>query len=356
MSRLSPNKKLLDDLVENAVDFLRQSISDLTLKPKYSVIHFYAAVELFVKARLMAEHWSLVVSPKTDTNTNWKKFSSGDFISVTLSEAEKRLKNVVGSPLPLDHCKSFSGVAQHRNRIVHFFHGAASDNSRMIEDIAKEQLRAWYFLHDLLLNQWSDVFGEWHGSIREIDRELRKHHEFLVPAFEAVESTIHTERSKGYVFMECPSCGFESEKHSKEVNVLYKSECLVCGLTGDALQVACPGCGNSVIFRSESSTKCIGCDKEYDGALLRTVFVDELEGHRAIKDGGDYPFPINCGECGSPETVVRIDEDQYLCTDCFATEDGYGTCEYCGTASTALPEESYLFGCEFCDGRLGRDD
>lgn len=354
MSRLIHNKKPLGDLVENAIDFLRQSISDLTLKPKYSVIHFYAAVELFVKARLMAEHWSLVVSPKTDIN--WEKFSSGDFISVTLTEAEKRLKNVVGSPLPCNHSESFSGVARHRNRIVHFFHGAASGNSRMIEAIAKEKLRAWYFLHDMLLNQWSDVFGEWSESIREIDHELRKHHAFLAPAFEAVRSTIEAKRSDGYVFTECPSCGFESEEHSSEMNSLHESECLVCGLTGAALRVPCPGCDGPVIFRSEPNAECMGCHKVYDGALLREIFVDESEAHCVIKDGGDYPFPITCGECCSPETVVRIDEDQYLCTECFAITDEYGTCEYCSGASTALPEESYLHGCEFCDGRLGRDD
>ena len=53
---------LFDRLVDNALDFLNRSIADFEKSPKYSVIHFYTAVELFVKARLMAEHWSLVVA------------------------------------------------------------------------------------------------------------------------------------------------------------------------------------------------------------------------------------------------------------------------------------------------------
>ena len=41
-----------DDVVRNAFDFLGRSIDELEKHPKYSVIHFYSAIELFVKARL----------------------------------------------------------------------------------------------------------------------------------------------------------------------------------------------------------------------------------------------------------------------------------------------------------------
>ncbi|MBN1293095.1 MAG: hypothetical protein JXB48_14745, partial [Candidatus Latescibacteria bacterium] len=51
----------LNKLIENAFDFFERSLDEFEDNPKYSVIHFYAAVELFLKARLMAEHWSLVV-------------------------------------------------------------------------------------------------------------------------------------------------------------------------------------------------------------------------------------------------------------------------------------------------------
>jgi len=42
-------------LVDNALNFLDQAFNELRASPKYSVIHFYAAVELFLKARLLRD-------------------------------------------------------------------------------------------------------------------------------------------------------------------------------------------------------------------------------------------------------------------------------------------------------------
>jgi len=88
---------MFNSLVENGLDFLFKAISEINDQPKYSVIHFYAAVELFVKARLMDEHWSLVVTKRQDPDKS--KFFSGDFQSVSLDEAANRLKKIVGSGL-----------------------------------------------------------------------------------------------------------------------------------------------------------------------------------------------------------------------------------------------------------------
>ena len=46
-------------LTENSIDFLTEAIDGFQVQPKYSIIHFYTAVELFLKARLLHEHWSL---------------------------------------------------------------------------------------------------------------------------------------------------------------------------------------------------------------------------------------------------------------------------------------------------------
>ena len=76
---------MFNRLVENALDFLFEAISEIKEQPKYSVIHFYAAVELFVKARLMNEHWTLVITKRQEPD--WDKFVAGDFQSVSLDEA-----------------------------------------------------------------------------------------------------------------------------------------------------------------------------------------------------------------------------------------------------------------------------
>ena len=51
-------QEIFDSLARNAFDFLNRAILDFAESPKYSVIHFCAAVEMLLKARLMCEHWS----------------------------------------------------------------------------------------------------------------------------------------------------------------------------------------------------------------------------------------------------------------------------------------------------------
>ena len=50
-------KQIFNSLAKNAFDFLKQAIEEFDKSPKYSVIHFCAAVEMILKARLMTEHW-----------------------------------------------------------------------------------------------------------------------------------------------------------------------------------------------------------------------------------------------------------------------------------------------------------
>ena len=152
---------LLTRVVENAMDFLSRSISEFDGSPKYSVIHFHAAVELFLKARLMAEHWSLVVSKRQDPD--WNKFVAGDFISVSMNEAADKLDRVVRSGLTKQELNTFRGLTNHRNKMVHFFHDAVTveENEELRRDIAKEQLTAWFLLYKILTNRWADIFSPW---------------------------------------------------------------------------------------------------------------------------------------------------------------------------------------------------
>ena len=93
---------IFDSLTRNAFDFLERGISEFDKSPKYSVIHFCAAVEMLLKARLMKEHWSLIVS-KPD-QANLAKFMAGDFSSVTLEDARARIRDVAGEDIGDDAC------------------------------------------------------------------------------------------------------------------------------------------------------------------------------------------------------------------------------------------------------------
>src|SRR4030066_797129 len=118
--RLFDKERTFNSLVENALDFLPKAILELEDYPKYSVIHFHAALELFLKARLMAEHLTLVVAQRQEPNLD--KFMAGDFQSVSLCDAATRLKKVVRSGLSEQQLETFEAVAKHRNKMVHFFH------------------------------------------------------------------------------------------------------------------------------------------------------------------------------------------------------------------------------------------
>ncbi len=94
MKRRSKVKKVemadefFDSLVCNAIDFLEMSVQEIEKRPKYSVIHFATSVELFLKARLLREHWSLVVAKIEKASI--QTFRNGEFVSVTMDECLAR--------------------------------------------------------------------------------------------------------------------------------------------------------------------------------------------------------------------------------------------------------------------------
>jgi hypothetical protein len=88
---------LFKSLVENGFDFLKKSVADIKKSPKYSVINFCSAVEIFLKARLIREHWSLILAKPEFADVI--KFKGGDFVSVSMEEAIRRLNNICSEKL-----------------------------------------------------------------------------------------------------------------------------------------------------------------------------------------------------------------------------------------------------------------
>lgn len=351
---------LLPEVVENAMDFLRQSIREFKTQPKYSVIHFHAAVELFLKARLMAEHWSLVVSnPK---EADWDEFVAGDFRSVSLEEAAVKLKKVVRSGLPEHGLQAFRRVTKHRNRMVHFFHeGVPGDKKEGLRRaIAKEQLTAWYYLHRLLTSEWSDVFTAWSGKLEKINRKLRRLHDFLQVVFDQVRPEIERRCAGGSAFKDCPSCGFVSQEHSSEIGRLYKAECLVCGLADKCLTIECTKCGAPTRFVNEGIGECVSCGRSFEPEAVVRALIDSGAACVDELDEGYWPDPGNCDSCNGFHSVARLNDegDRYICTSCFGEFDSVESCEWCNELNTGDMADSFWAGCNSCDGwaawNLGR--
>jgi hypothetical protein len=345
--------QMLDRLVENALDFLRQSLADFDLAPKYSVIHFYAAVELFLKARLLAEHWSLVVAKRQDPDL--KRFESADFQSVSLDEAAEKLDRVVQSPLAPAELTQFRNLAKHRNRMVHFFHeiATAEAENELKQQIAVEQLKAWYFLNRLLLERWETVFGKWKNELAKVTKGLKRHHDYLQVVFDHMKPEIDAKMAVGCTIEECPSCGFKAAEVDEILGELKQSDCMVCQFDALCLTVACPNCGHAVIFINDGFSRCTGCDHKMEPDDLAELLTEDRIG---TKDYFESGLPAHCPDCNGYRTVIEHG-GKFLCTCCFQIYESehIHPCGWCGDLNAGDMDDSFLNGCVACEGRVGHD-
>lgn len=340
--------QMLDRLVENALDFLKQSLADFDKEPKYSVIHFYAAVELFLKARLLAEHWSLVVAKRQDPDL--KKFESGDFQSVTLDEAADKLDKVLQSPLTPAELSQFRNLAKHRNRMVHFFHDAATAQAQdhLKQQIAMEQLKAWYYLNRLLLERWDTVFGKWKNALDKVTAALKKHHEYLQVIYDHARPVIDAKSEDGCMIVECPSCEFKADEIEEILGELKQHNCLVCQFAAKCVTVDCPECGELVTFIDEGFSKCLNCGNKIEPVDLAKLLTQDQIG---TKDYFETGLPAHCTDCDGYETVIKH-KGKFLCASCFQIyeHEEIHWCGWCGDLNAGDMEDSCWAGCVACEG------
>ena len=347
---------LLSRLVENALDFLNRAIPELDNAPKYSVIHFHASMELFLKARLMAEHWTLIVSKRKEPE--WNQFKRGDFQSVTLDEAADRLKNVIDSGLSSNASNAFQRVKTHRNKIMHFFHEAhqGEEEIKFKKTIVKEQLVAWYWLHRLVTKQWEITFKPWNARIREIDRLIQKHHgEHLHIVFDQLVPEIDKMKEQGHPFKTCYLCNFEAlpfqKPQNEEYGLPYSSRCLVCENPSSYLKIKCPQCQATVTFVNDGWSGW-ECGEKFEPPHLADLLDSSEEPTKEALEIG-YLNTGNCGDCDGYKTVVKIKSGEYCCASCLETFEQLEKCEFCGDLDTGDMADSYLDGCSVCSGSIG---
>src|SRR6267378_972176 len=317
---------LFEGLVENALGFLSHAIEALESAPKFSVIDFYTALELFLKARLLHEHWSLVVAKDPD----WDKFISGDFVSVGFDEACAKLDKVVRSPISARSRNKFNAVRRHRNKLVHFFHTGERPEHQIIEQVAIEQLSAWYELHQLIMHQWTEVFAPWEKSLAQIETQLTRHKKYLGAKFEGLSSKLASLKADGTEIGICHICNFEAAvMHDGEVTSLREGKCLVCSANNKWLLFDCPKCSGASHLLDGGHFDC-DCGYSADEQGL----VDALDETVVTKDDYmDNPYPANCGECEGYHTVVAYD-DKNLCVVCLDVTTELSFCGFCNDANT----------------------
>lgn len=297
----------MKNLSENAFDFLEKSVDEIKIHPKYSVIHFATAVELLLKARLMREHWTLVVERASDVTL--EDFLSGKCKTVTQADAVKRLNGACSENIPKDAIAQFAKIAAHRNQMIHFFHnaGTAKADQALIEEIVKEQCLSWYYL-ERLLSEWGDQFEEFETKIAGVRWRMKQNRAFLSVAFDRLKPKIDADKKAGTTFQVCSGCGYEAAAVTGVSDILFAKQCRVCGLSEAYLEIACPAeCGSTLHIEADpASHTCEECGHHVTadelGDALNTEYCDPT----------DFDTPINCAMCSGYHTVVQTTKHSYV--------------------------------------------
>lgn len=155
------------NLARNGIEFLEKAMSQLESDPKQSVINFYTAVEIFLKAPLVQDHWTLVVA---DREPDRQKYDAGDFVSVSFENACSRLCRTLKKPLQQSAKDAFDRVRKHCNRMVHFYHSGLDGKQR--DELKLEQAIAWFELNRFINVTWREQFEPFSKEFRRMEQTL----------------------------------------------------------------------------------------------------------------------------------------------------------------------------------------
>ncbi len=347
---------IFKDIKENAFEFLEQSLLEFEQKPKFSIVHLAASVELFMKARLIREHWSLIAEniDKIDKN----RLLSGDLLSVKPRTARERLHKIANDPLSKDAIKTFEEIEKHRNQAIHlrlFNISSDLERQREVDKIVGLQCRAWNQLHTLLNEQWGNHFSQFSIRIQDTERLMIKHREYLTAKFNSRQKLINQHLEDGNRVTTCHSCDFDSMLLSHVDGVINNGQCCVCSEQELFYFPKClnQDCDQEIKFSDFSGppSECPHC---------HTAIFDRIpelfSNHEDFTDDIDQQHIMNCSFCSSYDSIVAHSK-HYLCINCFSYADKLSICEWCNTGQTGdVSNMSYYSGCGFCEGQSGWDD
>lgn len=332
--------EMFDGLVKNALDFLETSIREIEKNPKYSVIHFCSGVEIFLKARLLLEHWSLIITDEKGPNLD--RFIGGHARTVTIDQAIKLLQDAVKTEIPAEAQRCFKAISNHRNRLTHFFHEQDNDT---VEKIAGEQCVSWYYLHQLLTESWLESFRRFSTEIDKINTLMLGNRQFLEKKFTLLSQEIQNQTLQGTKFFHCKFCQFEAAKGIDTNTIFDDIEiiCLVCNARSEAYRLTCPQCNtHNFLYLDEKiggiDIECWNCGYTFD-------LTNDLE-------SASPAYCLSC-EYEAQPTVFYINGN-FICVKCLAEHDEVVHCEWCNEPFGGhIGSDTYIFGCQFCEGSIG---
>lgn len=347
-------KQLWNDLVESAFDFFEKAISEHEKEPKYAVLHLAASVELFLKSRLMAEHWSLIFD--NETKINFDKFRNGDFKSIMVHNVIEKLNGILPGDLQvsLDAAKEFEELAKERNKIAHFFHSKLNDK-KLQEKIVSQQCRVWYYIHGLIGNTWKKEYKIFSERLSDLSQKMQEQRKFLEEKFNIIRPDLDIFRKKtGIDICECPACKFEALVVEEDQNVFSYARCKICNKNNRVLKIICSECDSSILLEYGDDS-CNGYDNNKNDWCHHQFSPDELAeilGISKYSQDDFYRHDIYCPYCETGS--VYPTRDDYACLSCFELFVSIDACEWCNEYwAGELEEGTHYFGCPNCEGYSG---
>lgn len=334
---------LFGTLTESAIEFLRESVAEVEPNPQRSLISFATAIELFLKARLLREHWTLVHEKPQLARLG--DFTSGDFVSVNLRECATRLENICSVRIPPNGLRQFLDIQKHRNKLIHFFHPDLTRKAKttLREKVVSDELRGWVHLMRLLKSpDFRDHFQSKLSQIERIERQMFRNRRFLREKYKIVLPEVKEAR-KGAPAVECGYCEFDATLVVDDTLPLRVTECRVCELSTSTVLGTCRGC-KALVETDCGEGKCGKCGK----ALKLKDLIEEYGDLKSPKDEMIEPSVAFCGEC-SEQAVVCV-EDRWVCLYCGSIHSQTGECGHCGCPITGDDDHTSLTGCSQCDG------
>lgn len=271
-------KALEGNLTKNALAFLRRAIFQMNSAAEdgddqqlaFAVVDLAVATEVLIKARLLREHWTLILA---DVNkAKLAELLSGSARTITHEQAVSRLEQIAGVSLTgsnFAHEQAIKQIFQLRNRAAHFTLGhEATDGIRTQMGLGLNFL-LWFLDEEFKTVNELEVNHEIEYLMADVSRELAKIKELTSARLKTIKPRLRSAPA----LAQCPVC------HQETL------------ILGDGM-AECPFCRNPWLDGDDIAS-------EYVAEVL------ELSAYRTVKDGGIWPIH-ECPECARMALVEGV--------------------------------------------------
>ncbi|EDY43211.2 conserved hypothetical protein [Streptomyces sp. SPB074] len=314
--------------MRNGLDFLQSAVGHLdewegggARDVKYAVLHLYAAAEVLLKARLHAEHWTLVFAPSAKAiKVTHEALENYEFDSVSLKEAIVRLRNIVQATITPAEEAQLEALGKDRNKLQHF--GLTVSATKVEERTAKVLDFLIRFCDEQLLPYLTNE-----SELREAEKSLESLREGLT-------------RVTAYGDQRMERIGNELRKEGVENRTIECPECEKLALVIEGSRTGLP-----TEEDSPDTATCRFCGLSRPTDILVPMYFGGRD--------GAPERPNTCPTCqqqnlGTGVLLHGAHETSAFCFTCLTPFPNLGWCSACGTATDRGETGSPLDLCESC--------